>query len=151
MGKELRGWGEKYISMKFDSHDSLSVVVPKAQVCLGNFAKFYLQTCGSRRPHKKFMWAISLLGEMDGGPEAGFRGFHQALGERGVRVDGVGEVQDFGAHFNSERGLVDQVGCSGSNDMTSQEPLAPFIKNHFYLPGNFPHGLGLAQGADRER
>ena len=65
-------------------------------------------------------------------------------------VDGFEEIAGCAATLDGEGGFGDQIGSVGSGDVRSEELAAAFFNDELEQPGEFAHGLRLAELAELE-
>src|ERR1700737_4464401 len=69
--------------------------------------------------------------DVDGQPEGDHRRLHRALTQRGVGMDGVGDVLQGGFKLQGEHGLGDQVAGAGPDDMHTEDLAVLLIGDDF--------------------
>ena len=84
------------------------------------------------------------------GPIKGLeRGLKHDLGQRGVGVDGLGQIVYSGPHFHGQGGLGDQVSGMWPGDVNPDDPAGFCFRYYLGLAGDFTEDLGLAKGAKK--
>ena len=74
----------------------------------------------------------------------------EPFGKGGVGVDGFEEIAGCAATLDGKGGFGDQIGSVGSGDVCSEELAAAFFNDELEQPGEFAHGLRLAELAELE-
>jgi concentrative nucleoside transporter, CNT family len=82
---------------------------------------------GPQPPEKKSAGHFLRLGEVDGRAQGQLGGFHDRLGEGGMRVDAVGHVAGHRAHLDREDALRDHLARVHADNSHAQHALAPRI------------------------
>src|SRR5256885_1911543 len=100
------------------------------------------------RPLRSMVSALMMSGLL-GGVDVSAGRFVDAFGERGVGVDGGGEVAGGGGQFDGQDAFGDEVGGVGPDDVHAHDGVAVTVDDELGEPVAGAHGGGPAEGGDR--
>src|SRR5919201_5046508 len=84
-------------------------------------------------------------GQMNGHGFDVFGRFHDALRHRRMRMDGLRDRVRRRTHVHRHRGLMDQIGGMGADQMDADDLLRLCIRDDLHQTGGFPDSMSLPQ------